>query len=130
MTHWSDSYIGAPYIPEVADCMHLAERVAREVLGLEPGLPQTHEASLRKQAEQISRLKSSYAERVGAPIDGHPALFVARGKFYHCGAVALIDGVVWVLHNDQAAGMVVRERLREMTNWAYKFEGFYKWIDK
>lgn len=126
--HWTDSYIGQPYIPGVADCASLAERVAREVLGICPGLPQSHETSLRGQAEQVARLKDGVAVRVDAPIDAQPVLFVARGRFFHIGVVALIGGETWVLHNDQSAGMVVCQRLRDMTCWAYEFEGYYRWI--
>src|SRR5699024_9038676 len=48
MSHWSDAYIGRPYIPGVADCMHLAEEIAVDVLKINPKLPQSHETSLRK----------------------------------------------------------------------------------
>ncbi|MBV2182340.1 MAG: hypothetical protein KUL86_14065 [Castellaniella sp.] len=128
MAHWTDRYIGKPYIPGIADCMNLAEQVANEVLGLHIGIPATHETSLRGQAEQLDRLKSDYAVRVDAPIDAQPVLFVARGRFFHCGVAAIIGGETWVLHNDSAAGMVICQRLRDMTRWAYKFEGAYKWL--
>lgn len=128
MAHWSGRYIGQPYIPGVADCMNLAEQVANEVLGIYPGIPTAHETSLRGQAEQLDWLKATYAERVDAPIDAQPVLFVARGRFYHCGAVALIGGETWVLHNDQSAGMVVCQRMLDLTRWAYSLEGYYRWI--
>jgi hypothetical protein len=128
MAHWTDRYIGKPYIPGVADCMNLAEQVANEVLGIYPNIPAAHETSLRGQAEQLDRLKSDFAVRVDAPIDAQPVLFVARGRFFHCGVAAIIGGETWVLHNDSAAGMVVCQRLRDMTRWAYKFEGAYKWL--
>ncbi|WP_368640494.1 hypothetical protein ABRZ04_04565 [Castellaniella ginsengisoli] len=128
MGHWSEKYIGKPYIPGVADCMNLAEQVANEVLGIYPNIPVSHETSLRGQAEQLSRLKADFAVRVDKPIDAQPVLFVARGRFFHCGVVALIGSETWVLHNDQSAGMVVCQRLRDMTRWAYSFEGFYKWL--
>ena len=128
MAHWSDRYIGRPYIAGTADCAWLAEQVACDVLGIHPGLPASHEKSLRGQAEQLARLKDGYAVRVDAPIDAHPVLFIARGRFYHVGAVALIGGEIWALHNDQSAGMVVCQRLRDMTRWAFEFEGWYRWI--
>lgn len=128
MAHWTDRYIGLPYIPGVADCAWLAERVAVEVLGIHPGLPQSHETSLRGQAEQLSLLKDGFAVRVDEPIDAQPVLFVARGRLFHVGAVALIGGETWVLHNDQSAGMAVCQRLRDMTRWAYQFEAFYRWL--
>jgi len=128
MSHWSDKYIGRPYIAGVADCMHLAEEIALDVLKINPKLPQSHETSLRKQAEQIDRLKADYAIKVCEPIDGHPVLFIARGRFYHCGVAAIINGNPWILHNDQSAGMVLRQRIRDITLLHFKLEGFYKWI--
>lgn len=128
MTHWSDEYLGRPYIKGVADCMHLAEEVAIDVLGINPNLPQSHETSLRKQAEQIDRLRADYAIKVSEPIDGHPILFLARNRFYHCGVAAMINGSLWVLHNDQSAGMVVRQRMRDVTLVHFKLEGFYRWL--
>lgn len=128
MDHWSEGYLNQPYIPEIADCMTLAERVAVEVLGIHPGLPVSHETSLRKQAEQINALKDTYAVRVDRPIDGHPVLFRARGKFYHCGVIALMGGQTLVLHNSQSFGAVIRQPLADVTRWEYKLEGFYSWI--
>lgn len=128
MTHWTDEYIGRPYRAGVADCMNLAEEVAVDVLGIHPGVPTVHETTLRGQASQLSRLRDQYAVRVDGPIEAQPILFVARGRFFHCGAVALIGGETWVLHNDQAAGMVVCQRLRDMTRWAYVLDGYYKWL--
>ncbi|MBC7201944.1 MAG: hypothetical protein H5U29_00275 [Pusillimonas sp.] len=126
--HWSDRYIGQPYIPESGDCAAFAERVAREVLRINPKLPESHASGLREQAEQISQLKDSYAVRVDAPIDGQPVLFVARGRFFHIGVAALIGGETWIVHADQSAGAVVCQRLTDMTRWAYKLEGAYRWI--
>lgn len=126
--HWSDKYIGQPYLPEVGDCAAFAERVAREVLGVDPKLPVSHEKSLRAQAKQIADLKDVHAVRSEVPIDGHPVLFVARGRFFHIGVAALISGETWVVHADQSAGAVVCQRLADMTRWAYKLEGHYKWI--
>ena len=128
MTHWSDRYIGLPYVPEVGDCAAFAERVAREVLGVDPKLPVSHEKSLRAQAEQITELKHIHAVRVDNPIDGQPVLFVARGRFFHIGVAALIGGETWIVHADQSAGAVVCQRLADMTRWAYRLEGAYKWI--
>jgi hypothetical protein len=128
MAHWTTQFIGRPYIPGIADCMNLAEQVANEVLSINPGIPTTHETSLRGQAEQLSRLKDSFAVRVDTPIDAQPVLFVARGRLYHCGVVALISSETWVLHADSLAGMVVCQRLRDMPRWAYVFEGWYRWI--
>ncbi|MHA3905129.1 hypothetical protein ACTPOE_16615 [Castellaniella sp. WN] len=108
--------------------MNLAERVANEVLGIYPDIPTSHETSLRGQAKQLAELKWNYARRVDAPIEAQPVLFVARGRFFHCGVAAIVSGETWVLHADSMIGMVVCQRLRDMTRWTYQLEGFYSWI--
>src|SRR5690625_3208376 len=128
MSHWSDKYIGRPHVAGVADCRHVAEETALDVLKGNCKLPQATETSLRRQAGQIDRLKADYAMKVCVPIAGHPVLFIARGGFYHCGVAAIINGNPWILHNDQSAGMVLRQRIRDITLLHFKLEGFYKWI--
>lgn len=124
---WVDRYIGIPYVAKTGDCAAFAQRVAREVLHMDVVLP-GHATGLRAQALQIDALKDRYAERVDAPIDAHPVLFLARKKFYHMGAVALIAGETWVVHADQSVGMVVCQRLRDMIAWQYELEGMYRWL--
>lgn len=128
MNHWSQNYIGLPYVEGEADCAALAERVAKEVLRIDPKLPQSHASGLRGQAEQITALKAEYAVRVDTPIDGHPVLFAARGRFFHIGVACHLAGEVWALHADQTSGSVICQRLRDMTRWSYSLEGFYKWL--
>lgn len=128
MTHWSDRYVGEPYIPEVADCAALAERVAREVFGIEVGLPTGHATTYRAQAKQIIELKYSYAEAINEPFDGCPVLFIGRGHLCHAGVMCWLAHEWWVLHADQSCGYVVRQRLRDVTRLHWKLEGYYRWI--
>ncbi|MYZ41430.1 hypothetical protein [Schauerella aestuarii] len=125
--HWSDKYVGEPYVPGVGDCASLAAKVGREVLGIACGLPEVHATGLRNQATQIYEHKDVLAGRVDKPIDGQPALFVGRGRVCHIGVCCLIAGETWILHADQTVGFVVRQRLREMTRIHYQLEGFYRW---
>ncbi|ARP89831.1 hypothetical protein CAL14_05610 [Bordetella genomosp. 9] len=126
--HWSDRYLGEPYVPEVGDCASLAARVAREILGIDCGLPEGHATGLWEQSAQVLANKDALAQRVERPIDAQPALFLARGRLAHIGVACLIGPEVWILHADQSAGAVVRERLTAMTKFRYKLEGFYKWL--
>lgn len=128
MGHWSDKYIGLPYIPQTADCAAFAERVAREVFSLVIGLPTNHATGYRSQAKQIKECKADYAVRINSPFDGCPALFEGRAYTNHIGVMCWLAGEWWVLHASQSAGAVVRERLRDMTAIHFKLEGFYKWI--
>lgn len=126
--HWSDRFVGMAYVPQSGDCAALAAKVAKEVLGVDCALPITHATTLRDQSVQVMANKDALAQRVDEPIDGQPALFLARGRLAHIGVVCLIDSQVWVLHADQSAGSVVREKLSSMTRFRYVLEGFYRWI--
>lgn len=127
--HWSDRYVGLPYIPASGDCAALAERVAREILRVNCALPSSHSVTLREQAKQILDYRDSLAERAVSPVDGQPALFIGRGRTCHIGVVCLIQSEVWILHADQGAGSVVRERLSQMNKpHRFQLEGFYKWL--
>lgn len=126
--HWSDKYVGLPYIPETGDCAALAERVAREVFGKTVGLPTNHASTYRDQAKQILESKDSYAIKIDAAKDGCPALFIGRGRLCHIGVVCLIANEIWILHADSSAGFVIRQRLRDMTRLHWKLESYYAWI--
>lgn len=128
MAHWSDAYVGRAYIPEVGDCAALAEQVAHEVLGLTIGLPASHASGYRSQAKQILELKDSYAVKIDEPQDGQPILLIARGRVCHIGVMCFISSQWWVLHADQSAGMVIRQKLSDVTRLHFMVEGYYKWI--
>lgn len=127
MPHWSDAYIGQPYIPNTGDCAVLAERVAREQFGLRIGLPVVHAEGYRAQAAQIRELKDDYAERIDEPADGCPVLLIGRGQECHIGVMCWLAHEWWVLHANQDFGAVTRERLRVLTRIHFKVEGFYRW---
>ena len=127
MAHWSDQYVGQPYIRETGDCAALAERVAREVFGKVVGLPTSHASTYREQAKQIMELRDDYAERIDEPVDGCPVLFIGRGRLCHIGVACLLAHEVWILHADQSSGFVIRQRLRDVTRVHFRLEGFYKW---
>ena len=126
--HWSDKYVGIPYIPETADCAVLAVRVAKEVFGKDIALPVAHAATIRAQAKQINDLKDDYAVRIDAPVDGCPVLLVGRGHSCHIGVMCWINNEWYCLHANQSFQFVTRERLREMTRIHHRVEGFYKWL--
>lgn len=125
--HWSDKYVGLPYVPEIGDCAALAAKVNLEQFKYLPELPQSHALTLRDQSKQIIELKDDLAVKISEPFDGCPVLFVGRGRVCHIGVMCFIANDWWVLHADQSAGFVVRQRLRELTRLHYKVEGYYKW---
>lgn len=126
--HWSDKYVGESYIAETGDCAALAERVARAEFGIEVGLPQSHATTYREQARQIMTLRDDYAVRIDTPVDGCPVLFVGRGHLCHIGVMCWLANEWWVLHADESAGYVIRQRLRDVTRIHFRLEGYYEWI--
>lgn len=126
--HWSDTYVGTAYIPEIADCAVLAVRVAKEVFGKDITLPASHATTYRAQARQINDLKDGYAQRIDAPMDGQPVLLIGRGHSCHIGVMCWIANEWYVLHASQNFGAVTLERLRNITRIHYRVEGFYKWL--
>jgi hypothetical protein len=125
--HWSDKYVGQPYVAETGDCAALAAKVAALEFAVFPQIPSSHAVTLREQTAQILEHRDELAERVDLPSDGCPALFIGRGRLCHIGVMCWIAHEWWVLHADQSSGAVIRQRLRDMTRIHYKLEGYYKW---
>lgn len=127
MAHWSDKYLGLPYLPEQFDCASLAATVSKEIFNKEIGLPESHGDTYRGQSKQILRHRDDLAAKIEKPVDGCPALFYGRGRLCHIGVMCWIEGDWWVLHNDEGSRFVVRQQLRNMTRILYQLEGFYAW---
>jgi len=125
--HWSDNYIGHDYVAGEYDCASLAETVARDVLGIAVMLPREHADTPFGRNAQIAAERGHLAESVADPIEGHPVLLAARGRLQHIGVMAKLAGEWWVLHADEGAGFVVRQRLRELGRHGYTVEGYYRW---
>lgn len=125
--HWSDKYIGEPYLPSVGDCAALATKISKNEFGKDILLPLNHAETNREQTKQILDLKTEFAEKIDQPFDGCPVLLVTRGNLCHIGVMCWIGNDWWVLHADRSAGFVVRQRLRELTKLFYQLEGFYRW---
>lgn len=125
--HWSDKYVGIPYVAETGDCAALAARVAMAEFGICPDIPTSHAITLREQSAQILKHRDALADYIEQPFDGCPVLFVGRGRLCHIGVMCWIAHEWWVLHADQTAGSVIRQRLRDVTRIHFKLEGFYKW---
>lgn len=125
--HWSDKYVGLPYVPETGDCAALAAMVSAKEFGHVPAIPGSHASTLREQTAQILEHRDELAERIDGPVDGCPALFIGRGRLCHIGVMCWLAHEWWVLHADQSAGAVIRQRLRDMTRIHFRLEGYYRW---
>lgn len=132
--HWSDRYVGLPYVEGKFDCGALAELVQREVFGREIHLPSERRYAGKRDVEkfqamagQIEAERANFAERTETPKDGDAVLLIARGYPMHIGVYCVLQGEPWVMHAVDSCGAVVRCRIRDLVMRALKIEGFYRW---
>lgn len=127
--HWTETYIGRPYVLGESDCARLVCDVRREVFGAP--VPEDAEperaASVRSRYQQMQEGVAEYGERTESPVDGDVVLMLCRGRPSHVGTYGLVNGEPHVLHAMQNAGMVVLHRLRDLPRFNLQVEGFYKW---
>lgn len=127
--HWSESYIGTPYVHGDADCARLVCKVRREVFGRPvPSDTEAERAASRLgRAAQMADAAAHYGVKVSNPEEGDAVLMLCCGRPSHIGVYAVVDGEPCVLHAMENAGMVVRHRLRELHRVFLAVEGFYRW---
>jgi hypothetical protein len=125
--HWSDAYVGEPYVKDTLNCGGWANVVQREVFGRDINLPTAEGSGPHAASATIKRLKDDYAERTDDPRDGDGVIMIGRGGLDHVGVYCVIHGEPWVLHAMKRVGQVVRTRLWELPNIGLKVEGFYQW---
>lgn len=129
MTHWSEPYIGQPYVHGAADCARLLCQVRREVFGL----PVPDDAEVERAASRLGRAAqmTDGVEAFGLPAtdpqEGDAVLMLCRGRPSHIGVYCVVGGEPSVLHAMENARMVVLHRLRDLPRVFLAVEGFYRW---
>lgn len=127
--HWSESYIGQPYIKGEADCGRLVCRVRREVF--KHHVPDEAEferaASRLGRAAQMSDAVATFGARTERPVDGDAVLMICRGRPSHIGVFCLVEDEPSVLHAMENAKQVVRHALRDLPRVGLSVDGYYKW---
>lgn len=124
MAHWSDAYVGLPYIPGEQDCAELVARVQREVFGRAVTVPRERAGGPFGASAQVSAGARDLAEPVEAPVDGDAVLMQVRG-LWHVGVWFELAGEGWVLHALRRPGQVVTHRMRDLPAAGIRVEGFY-----
>ncbi|HFD81043.1 MAG TPA: hypothetical protein ENK05_11745 [Gammaproteobacteria bacterium] len=129
MAHWSEKYVGLPYVEGEMDCAGLAREVQRREFGRVIDLPSERAPGLRGLHRQIEALKTTYATPTGSPQDGDGVLMVSRGALDHIGIYCDIGGEPWVLHAMRGCAQVCLHRLRDLDGLNLTVEGFYQWLE-
>lgn len=129
MDHWSESYIGQPYVDGEADCANLFAQVSREVFNRETpsALDVVRQSTSAGRAEQLKHAIGQYGQPTSSPKDGDAVLMLSRGRPSHIGVFCLAGGEQCVLHAMKAAGAVVLHRIRGLSRIGLGVEGFYTW---
>lgn len=129
MSHWSEKYIGRPYVMGEADCAKLLSDVRREVFSLPvPSEVEVARAESRLgRVGQMTDLVAEYGQKTEAPIEGDAVLMICAGRPSHIGVYCLICGIEYVLHAMENAGMVVLHKITDLNKFLLKVEGYYTW---
>jgi len=129
MAHWSDAYIGEPYVAGDADCLRLFCRVSGEVFGrsIPDGALIDRALSRLGRAAQMADGVAALGAATATPAEGDAVLMICAGRPSHIGVFCRVDGEPCVLHAMENAGMVVRHCLRDLPRYSLAVEGFYRW---
>lgn len=127
--HWSENYIGDPYVLGDADCARLVASVRKEIykLPVPSDVEVDRAASRLGRVGQMGDLIEMYGQRTDNPEEGDVVLMICRARPSHVGVYCIVDNEPCVLHAMENAGMVVRHRLRDLPKVLLTVEGFYKW---
>ncbi len=126
--HWSERYIGQPYVKDELDCGGWAERILREQFHRDVHLPKERAQGLRPRSQQIATAKDRFAMRTEHPEEGDGVLMVSRGDLYHIGIYTTVAREPSVVHAMEGFGAVVRHRIRDLAGIGLRLEGYYRWI--
>lgn len=129
MGHWSEQYIGSPYVYNKLDCANLVTRVKKEVFNfpVPAEMECKREDSLTARLRQIKHIFDEYGERTDDPQEGDAVLMLFAGRPGHIGVYCLVNKHKCVLHAMESAGMVVLHKISDLERYFLKVEGYYKW---
>jgi hypothetical protein len=130
MPHWSDKYIGRPYVVNTYDCAALAADIAKQEFGWEVFLPTDHGTTPLGQQRQFMRYTplSAFPIPENEARDGDLVLMRGRGRLNHVGVFYRdTEHIAWVIHNANNVGSVIRTKCRCLGALGYAIEGVYRW---
>lgn len=129
MPHWSEQYIGQPYVVGSADCARLVSRVRRDIFNQ----PVPEDVEINRACSMLGRVKqmneavNSFGVKTDNPQEGDVVLMMAHGRPSHVGVFCIINGEKYVLHAMESAKMVVLHKIRDLPRLFLGIEGYYKW---
>ena len=127
--HWTEAYIGWPYVEGRFDCADLVVLVMREQFGRTIELP-VHAEGTRARDAQIAALKDELATPVADACEGDAALMRATGRKrvlgHHIGVWCDAAGEPHVLHCIKGLGTCLHP-VRSLETHGLELTGCYRW---
>lgn len=125
---WTDGYIGLQYVEDVFDCVHLVERVVKEVFHKDIQLPSERSSTPFGRSHQVDTHKDDLVVLVDEKdaVDGDLIIMKCNRRLNHCGVFFKDKGMKCVLHNLKNAGGVTAHKLRDLSRINIEVEGFYR----
>ena len=126
--HWSDDYVGKPYIRGEYDCLSLVDDVSRNVFGQKIADNEERAERLAEMSDQIRERIENYVHPIdeAEAEDGDVLLIKCKGRLNHTGIFTVINGVKYVVHNLMNVKSVVIHRLRDLEKYNMEVEGYYR----
>ena len=125
--HWTQQYVGLPYVVGACDCASLTERVQQEQFGRELSLPSARAKNHRGWSKQINHHRDNFVQPTDTPAEGDLVLMAGRGYLNHIGTLVIIEAERHVLHAMYAAKQVCLHKLARLEDVGLKLEGIYTW---
>lgn len=122
--HWSDAYLGRPYLADSFNCADLAIEVQQREFGRALDVVGAHPAGGLAQAAAVEAALAARVRRVEQPLDGDVVQLRSKGQLRHLGVYCALGGGM-VLHACRRAG-VVRTALRDLPAIRMEVAGFYR----
>lgn len=124
--HWTDDFVGKPYIPDQYDCVHLVVDVQKQVYGKDIEIPVEREEHVFLLSKQIDQHLETFYEQVEVPQEGDMVLMKCKGRLNHTGVYVVINGVAYVLHNLRSIMSVALHKVRELEKYGVVVDSYYR----
>ena len=131
MAHWTEKWLGRPYVEGEHDCMHFLRDVLAHEFGRHLKLPERHATRRRAMARQIAdHIDEAAAPMICPPDEGDGILMSVLGSTlggHHVGLCATPGGEPHVLHCVVDLGSVLWP-LQGLDGRGWQVEGAYRWL--
>ena len=131
MGHWTEKWLGRPYVAGQHDCLDFARDVLLDEFSIEIRIPHREATGLRGFAREIAELGGDVATPIVAGLrEGDGVLMSKRGwqrGGHHVGLWTAPGGTAHVLHCIKGLGSVLWP-LHGLQERGWQMEGCYRWL--